>query len=69
MRDSAPYLVGLYNEEGRLDHVGFNSSFNLEEHIALRGIVEPSFPHLDLLAMRRGGRADGAPVVLRNGSR
>jgi ATP-dependent DNA ligase len=34
-------LLGPYNEEGRLDHVGFGSSFNLEEHKALGGIVEP----------------------------
>jgi ATP-dependent DNA ligase len=35
-------LLGLYNEEGLLDHVGFSSSFNAEQRQELKGIVEPS---------------------------
>jgi ATP-dependent DNA ligase len=34
-------LLGLYNEEGLLDHVGFSSSFNAEQREELEGIVEP----------------------------
>jgi ATP-dependent DNA ligase len=34
-------LLGLYNKEGRLDHVGFTSSFNREQRLELKRIVEP----------------------------
>ncbi len=34
-------LLGLYNEQGLLDHVGFTSSFNAEQRRELKGIVEP----------------------------
>ena len=34
-------LLGLYNDTGSLDHVGFTSSFNAEQRIALKKIVEP----------------------------
>jgi ATP-dependent DNA ligase len=34
-------LLGLYNEEGTLDHVGFTSSFTAEERTALRAVVDP----------------------------
>lgn len=34
-------LLGLYDEEGRLDHVGFSSSFTAAERAALKPIVEP----------------------------
>jgi ATP-dependent DNA ligase len=34
-------LLGLYNEEGLLDHVGFSSSFTGEERRALKPILEP----------------------------
>jgi ATP-dependent DNA ligase len=34
-------LLGLYNEEGLLNHVGFSSSFNAEQRQELKGIVEP----------------------------
>ena len=34
-------LLGLYNEEGRLDHVGFASSFTAKERADLKAIVEP----------------------------
>jgi ATP-dependent DNA ligase len=33
-------LLGLYNEQGLLDHVGFTSSFNAEQRRELRKIVE-----------------------------
>jgi ATP-dependent DNA ligase len=34
-------LLGLYNEEGLLDHVGFSSSFNAEQRQELKSVVEP----------------------------
>lgn len=34
-------LLGLYNEEGLLDHVGFTSSFNAEQRQELKKTVEP----------------------------
>jgi ATP-dependent DNA ligase len=34
-------LLGLYDDEGLLDHVGFTSSFSREERKTLRPIVEP----------------------------
>ncbi|MCU1298740.1 MAG: dependent ligase [Acidobacteriaceae bacterium] len=34
-------LLGLYNAEGLLDHVGFSSSFNAEQRKDLKSIVEP----------------------------
>ena len=34
-------LLGLYNDQGLLDHVGFTSSFTAEQRHELKGIVEP----------------------------
>lgn len=34
-------LLGLYNQGGLLDHVGFTSSFNAAQREQLKGIVEP----------------------------
>jgi ATP-dependent DNA ligase len=34
-------LLGLYNDQGLLDHVGFTSSFNTEQRRELKKIVEP----------------------------
>lgn len=34
-------LLGLYNDEGLLDHVGFTSSFNAEQRQELKNMVEP----------------------------
>ena len=34
-------LLGLYDDEGRLDHVGFSSSFTREERAALKPVLEP----------------------------
>ena len=34
-------LLGLYDDEGRLDHVGFSSSFTAAERAALKPILEP----------------------------
>lgn len=34
-------LLGLYNPEGKLDHVGFTSSFTAEQRQELKKVVEP----------------------------
>ncbi len=34
-------LLGLYNDAGQLDHVGFSSSFNAESRAKLKKVVEP----------------------------
>ena len=34
-------LLGLYNHEGRLDHVGFASSFTAKERADLKPVIEP----------------------------
>jgi len=34
-------LLGLYNDQGQLDHIGFTSSFNAEHRKALKKVVEP----------------------------
>ena len=55
-RQIGSLLLGLYNEDGQLDHVGFSSSFSAGERQALKKIVEP-------LAGGKGfsGRAPGGP--------
>jgi ATP-dependent DNA ligase len=49
-------LLGLYNDEGQLDHVGFTSSFNAEQRRELKKIVEPQ-----IAAPGFTGRAPGGP--------
>jgi ATP-dependent DNA ligase len=34
-------LLGLYNQHGLLDHVGFTSSFNAKDRSALRTVIKP----------------------------
>ncbi len=49
-------LLGLYNDEGQLDHVGFTSSFSAEQRAELKNILRP-------LKVGAGftGRAPGGP--------
>jgi ATP-dependent DNA ligase len=49
-------LLGLYDREGLLDHVGFTSSFNSEQRQALTKIVEPLIGSPGFT-----GRAPGGP--------
>jgi ATP-dependent DNA ligase len=49
-------LLGLYNEQGLLDHVGFSSSFNSEQRQELKGVLEPL-----IAAPGFTGRAPGGP--------
>ena len=39
-RDIGSLLLGLYNDEEKLDHVGFTSSFNREERKKLKDVIE-----------------------------
>ena len=49
-------LLGLYNHDGLLDHVGFTSSFNREQRKELKSIVEPLIGDPGFT-----GRAPGGP--------
>lgn len=40
-REIGSLLLGLYNRDGTLDHIGFTSSFTAEERRALKGVVLP----------------------------
>jgi len=55
-RNIGSLLLGLYDDEGKLDHVGFTSSFTSEQRHELKAIVEP-------LIERPGftGKAPGGP--------
>lgn len=54
-------LLGLYNDQGKLDHIGFSSSFSREERKKLKPILKP------LIAAESGrnagfsGKAPGGP--------
>lgn len=37
----ASLLLGLYNDAGRLDHVGFTSAFQTKDRVGLRKIIKP----------------------------
>jgi len=49
-------LLGLYNEQGQLNHVGFSSSFNAKQRRELKKIVKPLIG-----APGFTGRAPGGP--------
>jgi ATP-dependent DNA ligase len=49
-------LLGLYNDHGELDHVGFSSSFSREDRKKLKSILKP------LIAGPARNSADGAPA-------
>ena len=40
-KDIGSLLLGLYNEHGHLDHVGFAASFTAAERRALKNVIEP----------------------------
>lgn len=48
-------LLGLYNDEGLLDHVGFTSSFNAEQRLELEKIVEPQIGAPGFTGLAPGG--------------
>jgi ATP-dependent DNA ligase len=54
-------LLGVYNHDGQLDHIGFSSSFSKEARTRLKDIVKPliakeSGPHAGF-----NGKAPGGP--------
>jgi ATP-dependent DNA ligase len=48
-------LLGLYNDQGLLDHVGFTSSFTREQRTELKKIVEPLIGGLGFTGHAPGG--------------
>ncbi len=54
-------LLGLYNHAGKLDHVGFSSSFNREDRKKLKAIVTPLIAEGDELNSRDAGFSGKAP--------
>jgi ATP-dependent DNA ligase len=49
-------LLGLYNDRGLLDHVGFTSSFNAGQRVELKKVVEPKIGEPGF-----SGKAPGGP--------
>ena len=54
-------LLGLYNESGKLDHVGFSSSFTAEQRRELKKIVEARVGGPDSTEIGFTGKAPGGP--------
>ena len=54
-------LLGLYNDEGLLDHVGFISSIHAEERLALTRKLEKIVKPPGFSGKAPGGPAAGAP--------
>ena len=52
-------LLGLYNQAGQLDHVGFSSSFNREDRKKLKAIVTPLIAKNDDSKSGHGAIAHG----------
>jgi ATP-dependent DNA ligase len=61
-------LLGLYNDKGLLDHVGFTSAFAKEDKKALTARLESSSGRRASQAMRQAGQAGGQQNVRRSGS-
>ena len=62
-------LLGLYDDQGLLHHVGFTSAIKQNEKPALTAKLEPLMQSLDLPATRRADRAAGRPNARRSGVR
>jgi ATP-dependent DNA ligase len=54
-------LLGLYNDAGQLDHVGFSSSFSREERKKLKGILTPLIAKNGDSESGFTGKAPGGP--------
>ncbi len=54
-------LLGLYNHAGKLDHIGFSSSFNREDRKKLKAIVTPLIAKGDELKSSDAGFSGKAP--------
>src|SRR5438445_13849642 len=53
-------LLGLYNEQGQLDHVGFTSSFNAAQRRELKKIVKPLVGSPGFTGRAPGGPSGGS---------
>ena len=62
-------LLGLYDDEGLLHHVGFTSSFKAADRQKITKMVEPLIRPPGFTGQRRAGRAAGARSGARSGSR
>src|SRR6059036_2535846 len=62
-------LLGLYNEQGQLDHVGFTSSFNAAQRRELKKIVKPLIGPPGFTGRAPEAPAAGAHVAPPSGSR
>ena len=62
-------LLGLYDDDGLLHHVGFTSAIKAQDKPALTARLEPLIAPPASPAMRRAARADGRPSVQRSGVR
>jgi ATP-dependent DNA ligase len=62
-------LLGLYDEDGKLNHVGFSSSFAAPERKKLKALLKPYMGDRDLPDMHQAAPAAGAPSALVNGKR
>jgi ATP-dependent DNA ligase len=54
-------LLGLYNDEGQLDHIGFSSSFTREERRKLKSILKPLMAKAGAPGAGFTGKAPGGP--------
>jgi ATP-dependent DNA ligase len=68
-RQVGSLLLGLYNPEGALDHVGFTSAIKDEERALLTRKLEKLRSPPGFTATRQAVPANGAPSAGANGSR
>lgn len=68
IQSSSARLLGLYDDQGKLDHVGFTSAITDADRHALTRKLEPLTSHQASLAMPLAARADGATRGLPSGS-
>jgi len=54
-------LLGLYNQKGQLDHIGFSASFTREERKQLKDILKPLMARAGSRGAGFSGKAPGGP--------
>ena len=60
-REIGSLLLGLYNEKGQLDHIGFSASFTREERKGLKDILKPLMAEDGSPGAGFTGKAPGGP--------
>jgi ATP-dependent DNA ligase len=68
-REVGSLLLGLYDDDGKLDHVGFTATITNEERPALTKRLEALKAPPGFTGRRRAAKADGAPSAPKAGSR